>query len=263
MGLLPDDEARKIEQLAAIFPEVRQEINSISETLEKTALSFTAEPSPAVKENLMKKIKRLKTGDAEDGSNVFEINAAKEGSNKSQKTKILSFRTTSVVAASVAALLLFGSVIAYLIMQNRNTVADVASLKHRVNNLSKSLNQQQEQNQAYAEMLAMLSSDYKKINLTAVHGKPAASVQVFWSPKSKDVFIANISLPPPPSGRQYQLWAIVDGQPVDAGMLKDIHQPAQKMKSFAKADAFAITLEKKGGSATPTLEAMYVMGKTS
>ncbi|MBD0332769.1 MAG: anti-sigma factor, partial [Chitinophagaceae bacterium] len=41
MGLLPDDEARKIEQLAAIFPEVRQEIDSFSDTLEKTALSFT------------------------------------------------------------------------------------------------------------------------------------------------------------------------------------------------------------------------------
>jgi len=31
--------------------------------------------------------------------------------------------------------------------------------------------------------------------------------------------------------------------------------------SIADADAFAITLEKKGGSPTPTLNQLYVMGK--
>jgi anti-sigma-K factor RskA len=33
------------------------------------------------------------------------------------------------------------------------------------------------------------------------------------------------------------------------------------MKNIPKAEAFAITLEKAGGSPTPTLTAMYVMGK--
>ena len=45
------------------------------------------------------------------------------------------------------------------------------------------------------------------------------------------------------------------------GMLSDVKNSVQKMKPFAKADAFAITLEKKGGSPSPTMEAMYVMGK--
>jgi len=35
----------------------------------------------------------------------------------------------------------------------------------------------------------------------------------------------------------------------------------QKMKSFGKAEAFAITLEKEGGSPTPTMTEMYVMAK--
>jgi len=34
----------------------------------------------------------------------------------------------------------------------------------------------------------------------------------------------------------------------------------QKMKSFGKAEAFAITLEKEGGNPTPQGK-MYVMGK--
>ena len=35
------------------------------------------------------------------------------------------------------------------------------------------------------------------------------------------------------------------------------------MFDFVKADAFAITLEKAGGSPTPTKNEMYVLGKTS
>lgn len=33
------------------------------------------------------------------------------------------------------------------------------------------------------------------------------------------------------------------------------------MKSFGKAEAFAITLEKEGGSLTPTMAEMYVISK--
>jgi anti-sigma-K factor RskA len=35
----------------------------------------------------------------------------------------------------------------------------------------------------------------------------------------------------------------------------------QKMKSFGKAQAFAITLEEEGGSPTPTMEEMYVIAE--
>jgi anti-sigma-K factor RskA len=34
-----------------------------------------------------------------------------------------------------------------------------------------------------------------------------------------------------------------------------------KMKNIPRAQAFAITLEKKGGSVTPTMEKLYVLGK--
>jgi anti-sigma-K factor RskA len=66
-----------------------------------------------------------------------------------------------------------------------------------------------------------------------------------------------------PTGKQYQLWAIVDGKPVDAGMIatkKGIYH-IQKMKSFGSVQAFAITLEKAGGSPIPTMDEMIVQAK--
>jgi anti-sigma-K factor RskA len=65
----------------------------------------------------------------------------------------------------------------------------------------------------------------------------------------------------PPAGKQYQLWAIVDGKPVDAGMI-DLNQPIvfQQMKTINSAQAFAVTIENVGGSATPSLETMCLLG---
>jgi anti-sigma-K factor RskA len=75
----------------------------------------------------------------------------------------------------------------------------------------------------------------------------------------------NISeIPTPPEDKQYQLWAIVNGKPVDAGIF-DLAANTntavlQKMKPIADAQAFAITLEKKGGTHVPTLNAMFLLG---
>ena len=64
--------------------------------------------------------------------------------------------------------------------------------------------------------------------------------------------------------KQYQLWAIVDGHPVDAGVFNvDIDLTFIKLKTISKAESFVITLEKKGGSTTPTLNEMYVFGKVT
>ena len=77
--------------------------------------------------------------------------------------------------------------------------------------------------------------------------------------------LAPSGLPETPVGMQYQLWAIIDGKPVDAGMILSNSSGdkyhIQKMKSFGKAEAFAITLETQGGNATPTMDKMYVIAK--
>jgi anti-sigma-K factor RskA len=60
---------------------------------------------------------------------------------------------------------------------------------------------------------------------------------------------------------QYQLWAIADGKPVDAGMYTEEKDSKIALANITNAQAFAITLEKKGGSPVPTMENMYVMGE--
>ena len=59
---------------------------------------------------------------------------------------------------------------------------------------------------------------------------------------------------------QYQLWALVDGKPVSAGMYSAEKDTKEILANIPKAQAFAITLEKQGGSTSPTMENMFVMG---
>ena len=108
----------------------------------------------------------------------------------------------------------------------------------------------------------VLSPQVKQVAMPAVTQGSNAFCMVYYNQQTKEVFVNANNLPTPAANKQYQLWAIVDGKPVDAGLLQpDNANLLQRMKTMPQAQAFAITLENKGGSPTPTLEAMMVMGK--
>lgn len=102
----------------------------------------------------------------------------------------------------------------------------------------------------------------KTIPLKGVENKPDLHALVFWDQSSKAVYLSLEQMPAAPKGKQYQLWAMVDGQPVNAGVfpLKTKEQMASKMLDIPKAQAFAITLEDEGGKPVPTLTELCVMG---
>ncbi len=66
-----------------------------------------------------------------------------------------------------------------------------------------------------------------------------------------------------PTEMQLQLWAIADGKPVSLGVfdVADLKEMSDPFAVDAKnISAFAITIEKRGGSEQPTMEKMVVMG---
>ncbi len=100
------------------------------------------------------------------------------------------------------------------------------------------------------------------IDIKGLEKSPGSNVLAFWNPETKKIYVEVMSLPVPPPDKQYQLWALSNGKPIDAGVMdvdpsdKSLHE----MKSMEDAQAFAITLEPKGGSVNPTMDEMYVMG---
>jgi hypothetical protein len=78
---------------------------------------------------------------------------------------------------------------------------------------------------------------------------------VYWDTvsASRDVYLMINNLPQAPTDKQYQLWALLNNQPIDLGMI-EVKQKRllYRMKNVQNAQAFAITLEPKGGSEKPT-----------
>ncbi len=66
MGMASHSEQEEVEMMAAANPDIRQEIDAISDVLEKYALSHSIEPSPVIKPFLMATIdysERIKNGE--------------------------------------------------------------------------------------------------------------------------------------------------------------------------------------------------------
>ena len=62
----------------------------------------------------------------------------------------------------------------------------------------------------------------------------------------------------------YQLWAIGPDGPVGIGLVNPGERfTLQQMQAVAEAGSFAITIEPKGGSQSPTLEKLVVLGEVA
>lgn len=265
LGMLPPDEAYKVEQLALLFPEVKAEIDAISASLEGVADAGAVAPSSSVREGLMGRLAQLKREEEAGAAPVVPITPPPPAEMPTAPmAPVVNRRRSWALAASLAGLVISVGLLLYFAGQSRQKEREIVRLHQTVDTLNKNYTAQQGRLQAWEQTMQLLHrADYRKITLASVPGKPEAVADVFWKPATGEVFVMDVSLPPAPAGQQYQLWAIVNGQPVDAGMLGDAKMQAQKMKTFGAADAFAITLEKRGGSPTPTMSALYVMGKTS
>jgi anti-sigma-K factor RskA len=148
---------------------------------------------------------------------------------------------------------------------SQNETISLAGKLGQIDELSnKQIAELKTKNEIMATGVAMFNNpDNKIIKMAGIEKTaPTAHATICWNSKTKEVYVGFANLPAPPADKQYQLWAIADGKPIDLGVI-DKNTDAlsvQKMKVTEKAQAFAITLEKVGGSETPTLTAMYVMG---
>jgi hypothetical protein len=118
------------------------------------------------------------------------------------------------------------------------------------------------------ELLNILES--KEIEVVIMNGldvNPAGYGKILWNPETKSAILQVSNLPVINKGKNYQLWLIKNNIPVSAGVF-DISEEKEnffKIENLAETEkqninAFAVTLEPKGGTAQPTGE-MYLLGK--
>src|SRR5215204_5875245 len=154
--MLPKDEADKIEQLAILFPEVRAELNRISESLEAFGNMATAAPSASVRDSLMGKLKSMK--DEEQKVIPFGLGNTKkiETDNFELESPVREMpkrasKPSWLMAASFIGLIVSLGGLVYYFSQNKQSQTELASLKQQVDTLRTNSNTQQEQILAYSQ----------------------------------------------------------------------------------------------------------------
>ncbi len=242
-GTLNEQEMQGIQCLAQTYPEIQTELQKLQKSLEKYVFLHERTPPPLLKEKLFAQM----TFDDEPADEELITDELPKGKQL--------FPTWGVV--SVAASVLLIAAVGWLFTQNN-------SLKNTNDTLAKKVETIEANNMKNANLLAAYGNPENKIiTLKGLEKAKEGSVTIFWNQANNQVALRVNNLPQPAADEQYQLWTIVDGNPVDMGVLdNDFQEKLLAMKAVrGKPVAFAITLEKAGGSPTPTLEEMYVMGE--
>ena len=242
MGLASAEEQRDVEGWIKQYPEVADEVRSIEAGLETYAKINAVQPGESVKEKVFSAIN--KTASTQDSAAIVKEPSAQG------KIRSISPAWKWVAAASI--LLLVASIATNVVYYNKYDTAnkDVAQAQHLL------AEQQQKNEEMKTDMRYVHDPNSMPVALKGMAPMPDATAKIFWMQNNGDVMIDASNLPDAPAGMQYQFWAIVDGTPVDGGMIitndKGKKFRMQKMRSFGKAEAFAISLEKEGGTTKPT-----------
>lgn len=242
LGIADAEEAAELQRLSLEYPAIAAAIKEREQWLREFS-EATGRPAPnGVKNQLLQSL-------------------SKEFTVKPGPIHLANRRFKFIAAASLLALFISTAGNVYLYKKYTKATGDYIALqKEQIQVLA--------ENQAYQARLTAFDHDLKvmsgpgviKVPLAGVTGKEGSIATVYWDTRSRDVYLMANNLPPVPSGKQYQLWALIDGKPVDAGMISDCTSFLCHLKKVTGAQAFAITLEKAGGSATPTLDQMFVIG---
>lgn len=262
-GVATEEEVRELEAAMVQYPEVAAEVEAYRRNMEEYIRMQAVNPQANIKANLFSAINNesgLQEGEAlpDEDLQPSEVVSMQDGKSLSWKW-----------IATAAAVLLAASLILNYVFFNR--YKEFREYKDKYQSLLVSQHSILSRSDLYKTRLEQMQESMEiiqdpkvlKVPMPGTKAFPEALATVFWNPQSQQVYLKVNNLPEPAAGKQYQLWAIVNGKPVDMGVFEmgDTASLLQKMKVTGKAQMFAVTLEKKGGAIAPTMEQMYVAGK--
>lgn len=279
LGTVTPQEKQEVECMSHIYPEIKEELLRTESALEEYALKHQATPPPSLKESIFAQMnfdapaEEPGAEDATEQQTVSQPDAATTAEPVRTEARVIDnafervetqvvtpgWAKLAVAAAVLLAIFAGWSAMQMTDMKNASNTA-VAKVESMEADMA-AMKSQAEYNQAVATLFR--SPSYKHVHLAGLEKSPESAVSAFWNTQTNEVLIDVQNLPAAPQGKQYQLWSIVDGKPLDIGMIDNAFTgKVLKMKNTkAGSAAFAITLEKEGGNPTPTMDEMYVMGK--
>jgi len=259
LGQLSVQEQSEVQNMASTYPEVKQEMEAIEIAMEHYAVQNAVKPTFGLENKIFERI-GLSAIAPQQEAKIIPLNA---DINSGYQAKIRGLRLALVACVA----LLVVSVAALYSAHSDLGIAreQIASLSSDREKFTSTVNYMKENNADLNKLVAMADDPNWKTIKLAGQKNPNDNMVVYWHPKEQHVMVntTKMALPVNDKAHQYQLWALVNGKPVDLGVFDvnpDTAHILVNMKEIGTAQAFAVTLEQRGGSPTPTMEQMMVMG---
>lgn len=245
LGELTEQERFEVEKNLARYPELREELARVEEVQENLLMNAAIKPRDSVKTDLFKK-----------------IDSKPEG-------KVVSFQSDSSLtfwrfaAAASVTIALITAYFAYDFhskwKSSENNLADLMAQNQRMANEYNQVNQKIDKIQNDLQITS--SPAFNRVIMVGTPNSPEALASVYWNQSTKEVYLSLQNMKELSKENQYQLWALIDGKPVDAGVFDGNIAGLIRMKDIpAGAGTFAVTIERRGGVPSPTLSTMQVAG---
>ena len=247
-GTLSEKENREVYDLMLKHPEILKEVLDIEAAITK----LTAQASPSNSKYIYNTIKE-KLGLSSDNEEPKVITLNKPKNNWFSYT------------GWAASILLAGGLL-WTLNQNKSLESQVSTintdkefLEIQIENINSDL--------ADTKKLLNVLRDENIITVPlagqAVY--PEGYAKVYWNKDDQTVYLDLQGLPEPPEGKVYQIWSLTLSPltPTSLGTIDDFKTDANKIFTLGNAnasEAFGITLEPAGGSASPTMEQLYTLG---
>ena len=275
LGELSVAEQAAVEAQAASHSEIREELQQVQETLGFYAEAHAVTLPTGMRERVLNNVLAQIAAPTPSSALRADVDAVAQANHRPVPTETVvrsigsaaapapAARSVWAMAASVALILsLVGNALFYSRWQNASSelVAmqnDQARFAQTSQVVERQLGDLRQENEV------LRNDEFKAVALAGTKTAPSARARVLFNAATHKVYVDVRSLPALPAGKQYQLWALDKGKPVDAGVLTAATatvEGIQHMKDIASSQTFAMTIEPAGGSVNPTLSTMTVVG---
>ncbi len=226
LGTTTTEESLQVERYIAMHTEVRDTYNELQENLESYAKLHALKTPEGLKERILYKIRQEKRG----------------------KSKFFKY----AIAASFAALIFAGSSF-FFYNQNKNLIEENTLVTNKIKDLEMDMKVQLED--IRNQYIVLNNPNTKRFSVKGNKKAQELKAVAYVNPVKKLSYINVSNLPQLPEDKCFQMWAEVNGEMVNLGIIKDLDD---KDKLFAlpyadKAVSY-ITIEPEGGNVTPTVQ---------
>ena len=220
------EEANQVERYIAMYPEVREAYNELQENLEAFAKLHALKAPEGLKEKILYKI-RL---DRKTGNRFYKY----------------------AVAASIAALIFAGSAY-FFYNQNKSLQEENIIVSNKIKDLEMDMKVQLED--LRNQYIVLNNPNTKKYRVMGNKKAEELKAVAYVNPVKKLSYINVSHLPQLPQDQCYQMWAEVNGELVNLGVIRQF-EDKEKLLALPYGDNAIgyITIEPSGGNETPTVQ---------